>query len=71
MTEILQLVNDQEEETFNRSKNAKAKKDAEKKGGEELRDASMRGLVARNKLSDITQLENATHRERQAQRNDK
>lgn len=71
MTEILQLINDQEEEALTKSKNAKAKKDAEKKGGEELRDASMRGLVTRNKLSDITQLENSTLRERQAQKSGK
>lgn len=71
MTELVQLVNDQEEESFNKSKQAKAKKDAEKKGGEELRDASMRSLVTQDRLSDITQLENSSLRERQAQRNEK
>lgn len=53
------------------SKRMKAKKVAEKKASEELRDASMKGLVRREGLSDITQLDDASQREKQAQRTEK
>ena len=68
MTEIAQLYNDQSDDVQSKSTKAKEKKNAEETGSKELCDASMHGLVPRERLLDITQLEGSSNREKQAQK---
>ena len=68
MTELVQLYSDQSEESQNKSKRAKEKKNVEEQGSKELREASMLGLVPRETLTDITQLEDSSIREKQGQK---
>ena len=68
MTELVQLYSDQSEESQNKSKRAKNKKNVEEQGSKELQEASMLGLVPRETLTDITQLEGTSTREKQAQK---
>ena len=68
MTNLLELYENHEAERKGRSLQAKAKADEEKKASLELREAAMKGQVNRQVLSDITQLEGTTARERAGQR---
>ena len=68
MTELTQLYDDRLEDAHNKTIKTKAKKDAIEQGSKELRDASMTGLVPHERLSDITQLEGSSLREKQAQK---
>ena len=68
MTENEQLYSDQSEEAQNKSRQSKKKKNVEEQGSNELREASMLGLVPRETLTDITQLEDSSIREKQGQK---
>ena len=68
MTELSELYQDQKGENIKVSEEVKLKKKADKKATSELREASMVGLVKRDKLTDITHYDNASEREKQGQR---
>ena len=68
MTENEQLYSDQSEEAQNKSRKSKEKRNVEEQGSKELREASMLGLVPRETLTDITQLEDSSIREKQGQK---
>lgn len=65
--ELCELV-DAEKTSVDTSKGGQHKADIEDRAGKELRDASMTGLVRRNRLVDVASLEGASVRERQGQR---
>jgi len=67
MTELCQLY-DAHDEQAHQSKRKAARKALEALAGAELRDASMRGMVSRCTLTDVTATEGTSHREIQAQR---
>ena len=71
MADILSRLRDQETRKEAQAINAKAKATLEKVAGEEMRDAAMRGLVPRKKLTDVTEVEGATLREKSGQRKER
>jgi hypothetical protein len=68
LTEISALLKSHEAEKAKRTGAAKARLSAETQASHELRHAAMRGVVRRQALTDISQLEGSTVREQQAQR---
>ncbi|KIJ24057.1 hypothetical protein M422DRAFT_275258, partial [Sphaerobolus stellatus SS14] len=68
MTDIVALVDAHEEEKTQKSFSVKQRKSTEKEAALELRKASMLGIVNREKLSDVSQLDGASVREKQGQR---
>ncbi|KAJ3513343.1 hypothetical protein NMY22_g15068 [Coprinellus aureogranulatus] len=71
LTNLLELYENHEAERKGKSKRAKAKVDGEKQASLELREAAMKGVVKRQALFDITQLDGATAREKSGQRGSK
>ncbi|THU89273.1 hypothetical protein K435DRAFT_802860 [Dendrothele bispora CBS 962.96] len=67
LTELASLHVSHKENIENLSAQARKKITVEKTAGEELWDASMRSLIPREQLTDVTQLDGATVRERQGQ----
>lgn len=68
LTDIAALLRDQANEKEKKSNAAKARISAETAAALEVRDAAMRGIVRRNALTDISEFEGSTVRERQGQR---
>ncbi|KIJ47935.1 hypothetical protein M422DRAFT_248517 [Sphaerobolus stellatus SS14] len=68
MTDIVALVDAHEEEKTQKSLSVKQRKSTEKEAALELRKASMLGIVNREKLSNVSQLDGALVREKQGQR---
>jgi len=62
MTQIVALLDAQDERKTMKSSKTKAKAQTEQEAALELRAATMRGLVKRQTLADITLLEDATSR---------
>lgn len=71
MTELVSLLDAQSDDWANKSLRAKAKEELEAQAALELRDAAMKGRVVRQVLTDVTQLEDSTTRERAGQRQSK
>ena len=71
LTELVQLIDDKEtyKALVGNARSEKAKK--ERQAGEEMRDASLKGMVRHTELSDLGELETATVREKQGQRREK
>ena len=69
MTQIVALLDAKDERKTMKSSKVKAKAQTEQEAAFELRAAAMKGLVKRQTLADITQLEDATSRERSNQQN--
>ncbi|KAJ7725538.1 hypothetical protein B0H16DRAFT_1736055 [Mycena metata] len=70
-TEVVELIQARELEKDERSTASRKKADVETKAALELRDAAMKGLVRRDRLTDVAQLEGASVREKQGQRSHK
>ena len=68
---LMALMDDKKEEQLTKTSKDKGKVDLEAKAGMEFREAAMTGQVPREKLTSITQLDSATTREKQGQRNAK
>lgn len=68
MSQLLSLHESCEAEKKGRSQSAREKTEQEKKASLELREAAMNGIVKRQGLTDITQLDGATAREKSGQR---
>ncbi|KIJ31727.1 hypothetical protein M422DRAFT_266624 [Sphaerobolus stellatus SS14] len=68
LTDLLALVDEAESNHIERSRKAKKKTNIENTAALELRNAAMNHLVDSHQLTDITQLEGATVREKQGQR---
>ncbi|KAF8954131.1 hypothetical protein BDZ97DRAFT_1928712 [Flammula alnicola] len=68
MTNIAALVDVQASEKEGKATGVKNKADKEQQAALELRDAAMMGVVPRQTLSDISQLDGATWREKRGQR---
>ncbi|KAJ7159804.1 hypothetical protein C8R43DRAFT_1124173 [Mycena crocata] len=68
LTQVVELVHAHELEKDERSAASRKKADVEAQTALELRDAAMQGIVPRNALTDVTQLEGASVREKQGQR---
>lgn len=71
MTDLVALYDADDEEVTEKSSQMKRKKAMEEQTGKELRDASMKSLVPRKGLTDISTLEDTSVREKQGQRNEK
>ncbi|KAJ6562278.1 hypothetical protein B0H19DRAFT_1259868 [Mycena capillaripes] len=71
LIQVVELVNTRDLQKDERSAASRKKADVETKAALELRDAAMRGLVWCETLTDVAQLEGASVRERQGQRNHK
>jgi hypothetical protein len=67
MTQIVALLDAKDERKTTKSSKVKAKAQTEQEAALELRAAAMKGLVKRQTLADITQLEDATSREKSNQ----
>ena len=68
MSQLLSLHVSCEAEKKGRSQSVREKAEQEKKASLELREAAMNGIVKRQGLTDITQLDGATAREKSGQR---
>ncbi|CAK5266198.1 unnamed protein product [Mycena citricolor] len=69
MTELQALMDDQERiPPPKKTSKAKKKEAIERQAGLEMRDAAMTGLVDTSTLTDVTQIEGSTFREKQGQR---
>jgi hypothetical protein len=71
MSQIADLVHAHELEKDVRSAASRKKDSVKVKAASELRDAAMKGLVRREALTDVAQLEGASLREKQGQRKHK
>ncbi|KJA13661.1 hypothetical protein HYPSUDRAFT_209361 [Hypholoma sublateritium FD-334 SS-4] len=71
MTELVSLLDAQSDDRANKSLRAKGKEELEAQAALELRDAAMKGRVLRQALTDVTQLEDSTLREKAGQRESK
>ncbi|KIJ48870.1 hypothetical protein M422DRAFT_247235 [Sphaerobolus stellatus SS14] len=68
MTELVALVDGHEASKAEFLSTTKKQQDLQQKAALEMRDAAMKGCVPRTKLTDVTQLPEATVREKQGQR---
>lgn len=71
MTQVVELVHAHELEKHERSSASRKKADVETNAALELRDAAMKGIVRRDALTDVAQLDGASFREKQGQRTSK
>jgi len=69
MTQIVALLDAKDDRKTVKSSKVRAKAQTEQEAALELCAAAMKGLVKRQTLADITQLEDATSRERSNQQN--